>query len=98
MSLKTIVNEDRRLVILRLLADDPDYSLNEYILRRALKAYAHRVSQDELHTDLAWLAEQNLLTVETVGSMQVAKLLTRGLDVAEGNTIVPGVARPMPGE
>jgi Fe2+ or Zn2+ uptake regulation protein len=93
-----IIDEDQRLVILRALAQDTDYSLNEYVLVMVLKTFGHGVSQDKIRTHLAWLAEQNLLHVDNSAGVHVAKLTNRGLSVAQGDITVPGVKRPLPGE
>lgn len=87
---------DRRLVILHLLANSAGYTVNEYLLEAGLEDQGHRVSNARLRGELAWLAEQDLLTTETVGGVVVAKLKRRGLDVAHGSAQVPGVARPKP--
>ena len=87
---------DRRLVILRTMAEDPAYGVNEYVLRRVLETMKHSVSADLLRTDLLWLEEQGLVGTEDVAGTMVARLTARGLDVARGVTVVPGVQRPMP--
>lgn len=97
MNLTKLVNEDQRLAILLLLAADIDYALNEAVLSRALEEVGHAVSQDHLRVQLAWLAEQGLIELSGVAQIQVARLTTRGLDVAESRAHVPGVARPLPG-
>lgn len=89
--------EDRRLMILRLLAEIPGYAANEYVLRAALGDYGHAVSADRLRGDLAWLTEQELLRLETPAGLTVAHLLPRGQDVGAGHAQAPGVARPRPG-
>lgn len=88
--------EDRRLTILRLLADAPDYTANEYLLQSALANHGHSVSRDLLRTDLAWLAEQQLITCNAADTLHVARLAARGADAAAGRAIVPGVKRPAP--
>ncbi|NKF51375.1 ArsR family transcriptional regulator [Shewanella sp. WXL01] len=98
MALKTIINEHQRLVILRLLSEVPGYDLNESILQDGLDAYGLDISRDALRTQLSWLAEQGLITVETVESTQKAMLTARGEDVATGRAHVPGVKRPRAGE
>lgn len=97
MSYRDLVMADLRLVVLRLLADDADYQCNSSILQMAVEEFGHRVSRDQLHTELAWLAEQGLMTVSEIASVRVAKLTTRGLDVAQGRVVQPGVKRPGPG-
>lgn len=102
MTLTRIMEEDRRLVILRCLHEDADYSINESLLVKALAAYGHGVGRAVVLADLAWLAEVGLVTVEALPRagrepLQVATLTNRGAEVAEGRARVPGVARPTPG-
>lgn len=94
----TRVREDRRLVVLRTLALDTDYRLNERLLQAALSASGHDVSQDQLRTELDWLAEQELLAIESTGQLRIVTLTRRGLDVAAGRSRTSGVARPLPGD
>jgi len=96
-SFERLLNEDRRLVILRLLMEDPGYRLNSHVLRPALDAMGHTVSHDKLAVDLAWLTEQGLVTVLPAPGVLVATLTQRGSDVALGRATVPGVKRPEPG-
>lgn len=96
-----LLAEDRRLVILRGLAEDHDYSLNEGILKKVLASIGHDVSRDMLRGDLAWLADQQLIRLEKLaggaapGELWVARALEDGIDVARGRPH-PGVARPSP--
>jgi hypothetical protein len=97
MKFNEFARENRRLVVLQMLAEDADYAANEHVLRRGADAYGHSISQDTLRGDIAWLTEQGLITTDTVGSTTlVAKITARGLDVAQGRAIVPGVQRPRP--
>lgn len=91
-----LVQSDMRLVALKVLASDGDYSHNEYILREALKQLGHSVSQDRLRTELAWLHEQGLVATTDTAGVVVAKLTARGKDAATGCVVVPGVKRPEP--
>lgn len=98
MSYSDHLTEDRRLVILRLLEQVPGYALNNSVVHTGLAKFAHHVSRDVINSDFAWLAEQGLVEVETVmASVQVATLTARGMDVALGRAVVPGVKRPGPG-
>ncbi len=92
-----ILAEDRRLVILRALAEDHDYSLNDFVLKRALASLGHDVSRDMLRGDLTWLKDQRLLRVREMddGAIWVAIATEDGVDVARGRPH-PGVARPAP--
>ena len=92
-----LVIEDQRLAVLRLLAKDPGFSHNDSVLHTALGAIGHKISRDAVRSLIAWLAEQDLVTVEVLdGPIHVATLTQRGLDVAQGNAVVPGVKRPAP--
>jgi len=85
---------DRRLVLLRLLADLAAYRANSSVLTMALAGFGHACSRDQVRTELHWLAEQHLVTLEVMGPVLVATATERGLDVARGLAVVPGVARP----
>ena len=89
--------EDRRLVILRALEKAAQYRANALLLRRFAEAVGHVVSTDKLAGDLAWLAEQGLVTTQVDEGITTATLTQRGGDVATGRAQVPGVARPQPG-
>lgn len=98
MPFQKFAEEDRRLVILRHLAEDQDYTVNSSILQSALEVWGHSVSRDRLHADIAWLKEQGLVTYDEVSSVYVTKITQRGLDIAQGKASAPGVKRPGPGE
>ncbi|MGD9638372.1 MAG: ArsR family transcriptional regulator [Alphaproteobacteria bacterium] len=71
--------------------------MNDSILQTALNQVGHNVSRDVLRSELAWLEEQGLVKVEVVlDHIHVAELTTRGLDVAEGRSKIPGIKRPGP--
>lgn len=91
------LRQDRRLALLQTLVGAPDYTAHGHLLRTALEGFGHRVSFDAVRGDLAWLAEQGLVLV-TGGEIPVATLTVRGEDVARGRTLVPGVARKLPGD
>jgi hypothetical protein len=89
------LNADRRLVLLRLLAEQIGYKQNSSNLTHALDRLGHVLSRDQVKAQLAWLAEQELVAVdEPVPGVLVATLTERGHDVARGRAVVPGVARP----
>ena len=89
--------EDRRLVILRVLLESAAYTANEYLLHSMVERLGHVVSSDRIVTDLAWLSEQGLISVDEVAGVRIARLLARGEDVARGRAEVPGVKRPRAG-
>lgn len=98
MSYQDFETEGRRLALLRILTRRNEYTANEYSLNDELSgAYAHNVSRDRLHGDLAWLEEQGLVIVQQPRAGWIVTLTTRGGDVAAGRANAPGVARPRPG-
>jgi Fe2+ or Zn2+ uptake regulation protein len=94
MMFADLLAQDRRLVILRFLAEDQDRTLNTSILQDALDQVGHGCSRDCVETECAWLAEQGLVTRQQVGPVTVVTLTGRGQDVAEGKASNPGVKRP----
>lgn len=94
MSFKTLLTEDQRLVILRSLREMQGFEANESILDSCLEAYGHNISRDQVRTHLAWLEEQQLITLRNLSDYQIARLTGRGEDVATGQATVPGVKRP----
>ncbi len=98
MSLVDIKRADRRLIMLRALAEEPDYSLSDIVLRGLLAEFGHDVALDAVRADLDWLAGRELVTLGEAGSAVVATITARGVDVSAGRILIEGVRRPRPGE
>lgn len=98
MSYSNAVSEDRRLLILRALAEANGYTASARLLHSFLRTFGQNVSHDLVESELAWLAEQGLVQAAREGAESIATLTVRGLDVAQGAAKAPGVRRPMPGE
>lgn len=97
MSFQSTITEDRRLSLLLVLNETPGYSANAFLLRQAIEEiYGHSASLDQVRGDLAWLAEQGLVTTRSSGEVMLATLTARGVDVATGRAVQPGVKKPMP--
>jgi repressor of nif and glnA expression len=95
MSFAELVTEDIRLIILRSIADD-GYSLNEAILQEVLNIYGHNVGRDRVRTEMQWLSEQGLISIDNVAGFMVGRLTGKGQDCASGKCRVPGVKKPRP--
>lgn len=93
MPLQEIQNEHARLSILRAL-DALNYSSNDSIIKDACESFGNTMSNDQVRTQLGWLAEQSLVTVKRKDSYMIATLTSRGQDVAQGISFVHGVKRP----
>jgi hypothetical protein len=87
---------DVRLIILRELAVQPDYRLNETLLLRVLETFGHRKSRDYLRDQLRWLEEMGAATLTEAGTVMIAELTRRGRDHVERRVVIEGLARPSP--
>lgn len=90
------VDEDRRLVILRLLREAGGHG-NESVLETGLNALGHRreMTRDHVREYLRWLEERGAVTIEMVKeTVMVASLTDRGLKCAKGAIQIEGVKRP----
>lgn len=96
MDFNELVTKDIRLVILRLLEEDQDFSLNDSLIQGGLEIIGHGVSRDKVRTEINWLKEQGLVVIKMVGTITVATLTDRGQAAALGKASVPGVKRPGP--
>lgn len=91
------VREQRRLVILRCLAETASGKLNTSVLTDGCNYYGTPATRDDVRTDSAWLAEQGLARVEELTeSVQLVVITQRGMDIAGGLATVPGVRKPSP--
>jgi repressor of nif and glnA expression len=94
------VREEARLQALVCLADAAEYTAADVLLHAALRDEGMALSVASLRVELAWLDEQGLVVTQRPGGalgVTLATLTDRGLDVALGLEMVPGVARPRPG-
>lgn len=88
------ISEDRRLVILRVLSELNTYKANSSVIGSLLERWAHTPSRDQIKTDLRWLEEQALVSIEEIETVLLVTLTERGMDVAKGRVNQPGVKRP----
>lgn len=94
---QSFITENRRLAILRFLAEDTDYSLNDSVLQTALEQIGFSMSRDAIRADLAFLKDVGVVDYDIVlKSVYVAKLTEKGFDVAKGRVVIPGIKRPAP--
>ena len=99
MNLTKVVTEQRRLAILRTLAELA-FNLNEDVLLQALDEMSvASATKDLVRSDLTYLQEHGLIRIEmlprSAGELWIAHLTIAGKDVANGRTH-PGVAQRQP--
>jgi hypothetical protein len=98
MRLAEMMDEDRRLLILRALAQADAYTLGERLLHRVLNEVGVGVvAPDQVRGYLTWLHGQALVAIERLpqasGEMWLATATGTGLAVARGRAW-PGIAAP----
>lgn len=86
--------EHRRLAILRHLDLLPQFASNASIIRDVLAGVGIATTEDQLRTALAWLQEQEFVKLMHRDDITIAEITSRGGEVARGEAIVPGIARP----
>lgn len=96
MSYQDVLAEERRLLILRGLAEAGGYALRETVLARLLEAQGENIGHVRLRGQLEWLRDALLIELDQARDPWLAQITRRGLDVASGKTRVAGVARPLP--
>ena len=93
MSFQTHVIEHCRRLILEQLEQENDYAQNHVLIKQNLFMQGQSLPTDKVLTELTWLAEQGLISLDQFAGVTVAKLTARGLDVANGAASCPGIAR-----
>lgn len=89
------ITEDRRLAILRLLAE-VEGTASESVIHKALRdtLYPHW-TRTQAREDLDWLRQAGCVTHGWLNEdLLIATLSARGQDVARGDVKVEGIARP----
>jgi hypothetical protein len=93
MALQDIQDQHARRSIL-LALEALNYTSNDSIIKDSCDAFGNAMSSDQIRTQLGWLEEQRLVTIERKTSYMIATLTSRGQDVANGRSFVDGVKRP----
>ncbi|MFI0477418.1 VpaChn25_0724 family phage protein [Paracoccus jiaweipingae] len=96
MSYAEDVSRHRRLAILRQLAEVQEYVSNASVLQDILVRLGLPVSYDSLMTELHWLREQGMVAFDPDAGFVVVTATRRGVDIARGLAVHPGVQRPRP--
>lgn len=88
--------EHRRLAVLRHLEAAPAYRANASIIFDVVVAVGVPTTRDQLNAALQWLDEQELIQLDGEGDLVLATVTARGVEVALGQVVHPGVKRPSP--
>jgi len=92
--------EDRaevaRLTILKKLAGENSYSLNETLLVAVLDAFGISQTREWLREQLKVMAALDVITTQLAGTVMIATITQRGLDHVERRVVIEGIRRPRP--
>ncbi|KXF92102.1 hypothetical protein [Phaeobacter inhibens] len=97
MSYADDLRKHARISILRFIEDAPKYTSNVSMLATQLPRVGIAFTRDQIATELHWLAEQGMATIETIGDFVVVTATSRGVEVAQGIARHPEIQRPRPG-
>lgn len=94
-----VITADQRLALLQaLVACNND--ANQNILQTCLAQYGHSIGMDLVRNHMLWLEEHGLVRINRLDAgaseLFVATITQRGLDVANGLSVVDGVKKPNP--
>ena len=97
MSYQKTLAEHRRLTILKHLEKVSGYTANASILTDVANGVGVTSTRAQVESDLTWLEEAGLVTLDRAGDFIVVIATQRGVEVALGRSFVEGVKRPRPG-
>jgi hypothetical protein len=86
-----------RIAILRFIEAAPKYISNVSMLTEQLPRVGIAYTRDQVETELEWLAEQDMVTLERNGAFIVVTATVRGVEVAQGTARHAKIQRPRPG-
>ena len=98
MSMDKIIREEARLIILRELARQNNYSLNEPLLQSTLESFGIAKPREWLREELRRMEDLGALVLTVAGSVMVASATLKGLDHVERRLTIEGIKRPSPRE
>lgn len=91
-----IIVEEARLIMLRSMASEPRYSLNEALLQAQLETFGISRPRPWVREELRRLEDIGAVTLTEAGSVMIGTLTTKGLDHVEHRLVLEGVKRPSP--
>ena len=86
----------RRLSILRVLSESPEFRANDSLLSMVVNEFGIVSTRDQLRTDITWLRDQGFVTVKETAGIMVVTLTEGGGDIAAGRRTDPGIAKRTP--
>ena len=96
MDYREHATQNARLIILRELASETDYRLNETILGKVLDSFGHAFARSWLREQLQIMETLGAIVLTKAGSTLVAEITRAGIEHVERRTTIDGIARPSP--
>lgn len=93
-----IIRREARLIMLRELHAQSNYSLSDSLLQPVLESFGIAKSRDWIREELNYLVDVGAVTTVTAGSVMVATLERKGVEHVERRLVIEGVKRPSPPE
>lgn len=92
-----LVRQHARIAILRFAEGAPKYTTNSSMLVQMLPRVGVNYTRDQVTTELVWLAEQGMVTLEDHVGLTIVTATVRGVEIATGVARHPDIQRPKPG-
>lgn len=96
MSALDIIRHEARLIMLRELATQANYSSNESLLQAMLETFGITKPRDWVREELRRMEDLGAVSLSMAGSVMVATATTKGLDHVERRLTIEGIKRPSP--
>lgn len=93
-----IMRSEARLIMLREMADTPNFSLNESLAVPLLDQFGISKSREWIRQEFRYLGDLGAVSISQAGSVMIATATARGLDHVHGRAVLEGVKRPSPRE
>ncbi|UPJ65277.1 hypothetical protein [Bradyrhizobium sp. 191] len=95
---RDIIREHARLIILRELHNQSNYTSNDSMLQQVLESFGIAKTRDWIRGELDWLADMSALTKTSAGTVWIVTLAPKGVEHVERRLLIEGVKRPSPPE
>lgn len=91
---RDIIREHARLIILRWLHQQTNYSSSDSMLQEVLESFAIGKSRDWIRVELDWLVDIGAITKVTAGTAWIVTLAAKGVEHVERRLVIEGIKRP----
>ncbi|WP_420132186.1 hypothetical protein [Rhodopseudomonas sp.] len=95
---RDIIREEARLIMLRELHAQTNYSLNDALLQATLESFGIAKPREWVREEIGYLETLGAVTKTSAGSVVVARLAPKGVEHVERRLVIEGVKRPSPAE